>query len=123
LIESASDSQINVHPEPDYWDHLESQHYELWKQEKHKHIDRTIEVAEYKKQSLKTSHQALVASVIDRMKQVTDEKILRMYRSQLASLQAAHERNIQELDIAVEKADIVTTPVMYGIIRISREEV
>jgi hypothetical protein len=39
----------------------------------------------------------------------------------LASLEAAFARNIQDLDIAVEKADIVTTPVMYGIIRVTKE--
>jgi ERCC4-related helicase len=121
LIERASDSQIKSEPKLNYWDHLESRHYELWREEKHKHIDRTKELAEYKKQSLKTSHQALVASISDRMEQVSDEKILRMYRAQLASLEAAYTRNIQALDIAVEKADIVTTPVMYGIIRVTKE--
>jgi ATP-dependent helicase HepA len=121
LIERATDSQIDSEPKLNHWDHLESRHYELWREEKHKHIDRTKELAEYKKQSLKTSHQALVASISDRMEQVSDEKILRMYRAQLASLEAAFARNIQDLDIAVEKADIVTTPVMYGIIRVTKE--
>jgi hypothetical protein len=44
-----------------------------------------------------------------------------MYRAQLASLEAAYARNIQAMDLAVEKADIVTTPVMYGIIRVTKE--
>jgi hypothetical protein len=121
LIERATDSQIDSQPKLNHWDHLESRHYELWREEKHKHIDLTKELAEYKKQSLKTSHQALVASITDRMEQVSDEKILRMYRAQLASLEAAYARNIQDLDIAVEKADIVTIPVMYGIIRVTKE--
>ena len=121
LIERASDSQNKSEPKLNHWDHLESRHYGLWKEEKHRHIDRTKELAEYKKQSLKTSHQAVVASITDRMEQVSDEKILRMYRAQLASLEAAYARNTQALDIAVEKADIVTTPVMYGIIRVTKE--
>jgi len=121
LIERASDSQIKSEPRLNHWDHLESRHYGFWREEKHKHIDRTKELAEYKKQSLKTSHQAVVASITDRIEQVYDEKILRMYRAQLASLEAAYAKNIQALDIAVEKADIVTTPVMYGIIRVTKE--
>lgn len=121
LIERASDSQNKSEPKLNHWDHLESRHYELWKEEKQKHIDRTKELVEYKKQSMKTSHQAFEASITDRMEQVSDEKILRMYRAQLASLEAAYARNIQELDIAVEKADIVSTPVMYGIIRVTKE--
>lgn len=121
LIEKASDSQISFEPKLNHWDHLESRHYELWREEKHKHIDRTKELAEYKKQSLRTSHQAVVASITDKMEQVSDEKILRMYRAQLASLEAAYARNIQAMDLAVEKADIVTTPVMYGIIRVTKE--
>lgn len=121
LIEKASDSQISFEPKLNHWDHLESRHYELWREEKHKHIDRTKELAEYKKQSLKISHQAVVVSITDKMEQVSDEKILRMYRAQLASLEAAYARNIQAMDLAVEKADIVTTPVMYGIIRVAKE--
>jgi hypothetical protein len=87
LIERASDSQIKSEPRLNHWDHLESRHYGFWREEKHKHIDRTKELAEYKKQSLKTSHQAVVASITDRIEQVYDEKILRMYRAQLASLE------------------------------------
>ncbi len=121
LIEKAADSQIDSDPPLNHWDHLESRHYELWSVEKHKHIDRTIELAEYKKQSLKTSHQAMVASITDKLEKVSDGKIMRMYRAQLASLEATYARNIQALDIAVEKADIVTTPVMYGIIRVTKE--
>jgi hypothetical protein len=75
LIEKASDSQISFEPKLNHWDHLESRHYELWREEKHKHIDRTKELAEYKKQSLRTSHQAVVASITDKMEQVSDEKI------------------------------------------------
>ena len=122
LIEKATDRQVKSEPKLNHWDHLESHHYELWREEKQKHIDRTKELAEYKKQSLRTSHQAVVASITDKMEQVSDVKILRMYRSQLASLESAYARNVQDLDIAVEKADIVTTPVMYGIIRITKEE-
>ncbi len=121
LLENASDFQPTSKPQLNHWDHLESRHYDLWKEEKQKHIERTKELAAYKKQSLKTSHQAVVSSITDKMENVSDEKILRMYRSQLASLEAAYARNIQALDIAVEKADIVANPVVYGIIRNSKE--
>ncbi|MDY0151077.1 MAG: helicase-related protein [Candidatus Cloacimonas sp.] len=117
LLENASDCQPTSKPQLNHWDHLESRHYELWKEEKQIHIERTKELAAYKKQSLKTSHQAVVSSITDKMENVSDEKILRMYRSQLASLEAAYARNVQALDIAVEKTDIVANPVVYGIIR------
>ena len=121
ILENATGYRPASNPQSNHWDHLESRHYELWKEEKQKHIERTKEIAEYKKQSLKTSHKAVTASIQDKMEQVTDEKILRMYRSQLASLEAAFTRNTQALDIAVERADIVVSPVVYGIIRNIKE--
>lgn len=121
LIEKASDKQQKSEHKLNHWDHLETQHYELWKAEKKKHIDRTKEMADYKKQSLKSSYQATVASITDKVERVSNEKIIRMYRAQLTSLEASYARHIQALDIAVERADIVTTPVVFGIIKIIKE--
>jgi hypothetical protein len=44
-----------------------------------------------------------------------------MRRSQIAAAEADYARRIQEMDIAVERADIVAGPVAYGVIQVLGE--
>jgi hypothetical protein len=54
----------------------------------------------------------------DQLNQATDEKISRMRQSQIDSAEADYARRIQELDIAMERADITAQPVAYGVIHV-----
>jgi hypothetical protein len=50
--------------------------------------------------------------------QTTNNKIQKMRQSQIAAANADYARRIQELEIAVERADIVTGIAAYGQITI-----
>ena len=41
-----------------------------------------------------------------------------MRQSQIATAEADYARRIQELDIAMERADLIAEPVAYGILEI-----
>ena len=41
-----------------------------------------------------------------------------MRRSQLASAEADYERHIEEIEIAIERADITSQPVAFGILKV-----
>jgi hypothetical protein len=120
LLEKAEEnttSEANV-PEPLAWDELDAQHYKLWSEAREKHQRRTQELAQYRRESLTTSHCARIALLKDQLNQATDEKIRRMRQSQIDSAEADYARRIQELDIAMERADITAQPVAYGVINI-----
>ena len=101
------------------WDRLDAQHYGLWNDARTRHLQRIRELAEYRRESLSTSHRARIALLEEQLSQATNEKIQKMRLSQIAAAEADYARRIQELDIAQERADIVANPLAYGVIRVS----
>jgi ATP-dependent helicase HepA len=101
------------------WDELDAQHYSLWSEARAKHRKRTQELAEYRRESLATSHRARIALLEEQLRLAGNEKIRRMRQSQISTAEADFARRIQELDIAMERADLVAEPVAYGVLHIS----
>ena len=120
LLEKAEENptgEDNI-PKPSAWDELDAHHYKLWSEAREKHQRLTQELAQYRRESLTTSHRARIALLKDQLNQATDEKIRRMRQSQIDSAEADYARRIQELDIAMERADITAQPVAYGVISV-----
>ncbi len=118
LLEQAidADTDNNSHA----WDELDTQHYKLWSDAREKHRQRTKELAEYRRESLSTSHRARMALLDEQYKQTDNEKIQKMRLSQITNAQADYARRIQELDIAIERADVTAEAVAYGVIQIEK---
>jgi hypothetical protein len=76
------------------------------------------ELAQFRRESLTTSHRARIALLKDQLEQATDEKIRRMRQAQIKAAEEDYARRVQELDIAAERADITAKPVAYGVISI-----
>ena len=121
LLESAVDCQnaLPVGTDVSVWDGLDVQHYGLWNDARARHRHQIQKMAEYRLESLSTSHRARLALLGDQLSLATNDKIQRMRRSQIAAAEADYARRIQELGIAVERADIVAGPVAYGVIQVS----
>lgn len=123
LLENAVDCSDDTLYEirTEIWDDLDAQHYRLWNDVRNQHRQKTRQLAEYRRESLSTSHRARIALLEEQLGQATNEKIQKMRRSQIAAAEADYARRIQELDIALERADIVAGSVAYGVIHVSRE--
>jgi hypothetical protein len=120
LLKKSSDA---VNENPGYrtspvWDELDSQHQILWSEARAKHQQRTKELAEYRRQSLSTSHRARIALLEEQLKQANNEKIRVMRQSQITAAEADYARRIQDLDIAIERAEVIANPVAYGILQV-----
>ncbi len=100
------------------WDELDAQHHALWSEARANHQRQTQELAAYRRESLSTSHQARLALLQEQLEQADNENIQRMRRSQITSAEADYERRTQELNRAMERADITAEPVAYGTIKI-----
>ncbi|MFH1739543.1 MAG: helicase-related protein, partial [bacterium] len=98
------------------WDDLDAQHYTLWSEARAKHRRRTQELAQYRKESLTTSHRARISLLEEQLRQATDEKIQRMRKAQIDAAEADYARRLRELNIAMERADVTAEPVAYGVI-------
>jgi ERCC4-related helicase len=128
LLTKLLENGHSISPEPEemparsVFDDLDSQHYKLWTEAREKHRDRTRQLASYRKESLMTSHRARLALLKEQLVHATDEKIRRMRLSQISSAEADYHRRIQELESAIEKAEITAQPVAFGIVKILEEQ-
>jgi len=119
LLEKAVDTTADDN-DSHTWDELDAQHYKLWSEAREKHRQRTKELAEYRRESLSTSHRARMALLDEQLTQATNEKIQKMRQSQIGTAEADFARHIQELDIAIERADVTAEAVAYGILHIEK---
>lgn len=103
------------------WDGLDAQHYSVWNDAKTAHQKKTQELSEYRRESLTTSHRARISLLEEQLGQATNEKIQKMRQAQITAAEADYARRIQELDIAMERADIIASPVAYGILHVLGE--
>ncbi|MBF0556103.1 MAG: helicase, partial [Nitrospirae bacterium] len=101
------------------WDELDGQHYKMWSEALKKHRQRTQELAEYRRESLSTSHNARIALLEEQLMQANNENIKRMRLSQIAAAKGDYARHIKDLDIAINSADITTHLIAYGVMHIS----
>ena len=124
LLETATDySSSNLgYLDTIVWDELDAQHYSLWSDARTKHQQRTQELAEYRRVSLSTSHTARKALLEEQLQQTNNDKIQKMRESQIATAEADYARRIQELDIAIERADVIAGTVAYGLITVTGEK-
>jgi len=108
LIEQGQPASLSADEIPDAYvfDSLDAQHYKLWVKAREEHQDRTRQIAGYRRESLLTSHRARMELLNDQLAWAEDEKIQRMRRSQIANAEADYARRNEELDLAVEKADL-----------------
>ncbi len=124
LLENAFDATTEIRGDggSPVWDELDTQHYKLWSEARSKHRQRTQALADYRRESLSTSHRARLALLEEQLNQASNEKIRKMRQSQITAAEADFARRIQDLDIAMERADITAEQVAYGILHIERGE-
>ena len=109
-------------PGQEIWERLEGQHHKMRSAELAQHLLKTQEQVDYKKKSLTRSHKGRLNRLEAQLKQATDENIQTMRRSQIDKEKDAYSKRIQELDSAVEKSEITTEQVAYGVIHITKGE-
>ena len=119
LLEKAIDHDDQGISKSFAWDELDKQHHQLWVETLEEHRQNTRELAQYRRESLSTSHQARIKLLEFQRSQVDDLNIQRMRTYQIANAKADYKRRIQELESAMAKADITTELVAYGILEVS----
>ena len=109
-------------PDQAAFDRLDAAHYERWAKARSEHKQQNQRTADYRRESLTTSHRARVAMLEDRRANATNEKILRMRQGQFSNAEADYQRRLSDLKQAVKRADLIAEPVAYGVIILARDE-
>jgi hypothetical protein len=102
------------------WDALEPRHIALWLAEKEAYISNVHGTANYKLESISSNYRNRKRNLEQKIRESFDERILRMYQSELQSATENYHARVGEINDRASKADIHTTLVANGVIDIKR---
>jgi superfamily II DNA or RNA helicase len=114
-------SEIQL-PDQAVFDRLDVYHHSLWNSAQVAHKTYNAQLAQYRKESLQTSHQAHISQLRTQLMQTTEENIRRMRIAQISNVEADFNRRMNELDRATQRADISAQPVAFGVIVVKEAE-
>jgi hypothetical protein len=100
---------------------LDQKHYKEWDRARKAHSEKSIANAEYKRESLNTSHKAQISLLETQLRSSNDEKIQRMRLAQMSSAINDYQMRISKLDTDMQRADIESDPIAYGIIQVEED--
>src|SRR6266700_3815612 len=103
-------------PDQVAFDQLEAYHHNVWKSAQVAYKTYNVQLAQYRKESLQTSHRARISQLRTLLAQANEENIRRMRVAQIARAEADFYRRMNELDSAAQRADISAQPVAFGVI-------
>ncbi len=118
LLPAATDLENEQNLDEGLFSSIEDAHHKKWLEERAKYIDENRELLEHRIQSLTVSHAARCKLLTDKIAAATNEKIKLMRESELARAEIDFNRRIATLKKATDCADIQTTTVVYGIIKV-----
>lgn len=123
LIESARDLPKEENKElTDYkYDELEKVHYEKWLIEKEKNKKMTEEIVRAQLESLRTSHEARLKQLQDRLAKNQNAKIGKMIQAQIRNMEGDYNSRSKELKSGQERADIHSAIVALGFIEVIKD--
>ena len=118
VLEHASPVQPGEIQLPDQavFDQLDVYHHSLWNSAQEAHKTYNVQLAQYRKESLQTSHQANLSQLHAQLLQASEENIRRMRQAQIVNAEADFKRRMDELDKSAYRADISAQPVAFGVI-------
>lgn len=118
ILERAVPVESNeIHlPEQAVFDQLDTYHYRLWTNAQKEHKDYSVQLAQYRKESLQTSHQAQMSQLQTQFAQAREESIKRMRQSQIMNAESDFNRRMNKLNASAQRADISTQTVAFGVI-------
>ena len=121
LFKLAKDNEVEKRTENEDFSEIEieKEHYQLWANAKQKHIVQTQQLINFKKESLLSSHQARIALINEQLNKASNDKIIKMRNSQIANAEADFIYRNQQLQSAFTKADIIASPIVFGILKIN----
>ena len=117
-VRFANDYPIDGGAHSANWDLMDGRHYEKWQTAKEEYARLVKEDCSYRVDQLRQTHTKREMVLRGQMESVTDEKIIRMRKSQLEKLSRDYEAQKKELEETIQKADIHTMLLVRGVLHI-----
>jgi cell division protein ZapA (FtsZ GTPase activity inhibitor) len=120
VLQEAETSSEAVAVSGDTWASLEGKHVLLWQSEKEKYITSVKGTADYKLESINSNYRNRKRTLEQKIRDAFDEKIRRMYQSELATATENFNGKVAEINERTSRADIHTSLVANGLIEIRK---
>ena len=117
-LQFASDYAFNDIPHFARWDSMDSLHYDSWQAAKGEYIQSVKESCEYRVEQLRQTTTKREMIIRGQIAGATDERIIRMRTAQLDNLLKGYEEQKKVLDETIQKADILTQPLIKGVLHV-----
>lgn len=118
LMATASQSADTDLPEQSEFNVLDGIHHRLWSNERCNYIEQNRQLAEFRRQSLTSSHTARNRILREQLTVATNAKIRLMKESEIKRAQADFDRRMEEIVKSESAADIQAQPVAFGVLTI-----
>lgn len=110
-FESKPNGQFN-------WSSIENHHVSMWLEAREKHKSEIKALEAYKLESITNTFRNRIRSLEQQIKDAYDENIKRMRQSELDTVREKYSRKITEIKEIADKADVLTTLLVNGVITI-----
>ena len=120
ILQEAETSPQHGAVDKSTWDGLEVKHIALWQQEKTSYLADIQSTANYKLESISSNYRNRKRTLEQKIRDAFDEKIRRMYQSELNTATEKYEAKVDEINDRASRADIHTALIANGIINVKR---
>lgn len=120
ILQNANTSQKNVSVDKSTWSGLEGRHIVLWQREKDRYLSTIQSTANYKLESISSNYQSRKRTLEQKIRDAFDEKIRRMYQSELNTAMEKYQIKVSEINDRASRADIHTSLIANGIVEVKR---
>lgn len=117
LLEDADSSESKPNGQFN-WSSIENHHVSMWLEAREKHKSEIKALEAYKLESITNTFRNRIRSLEQQIKDAYDENIKRMRQSELDTVREKYSRKITEIKGIADKADVLTTLLVNGVITI-----
>lgn len=103
------------------WSDLENRHVKMWLDAREKHRSDIKSIEAFKLESITNTFRNRIRSLEQQIKDVYDENIKRMRQSELDTVREKYSRKISEIKGIADRADVLTTLLVNGVITIEED--
>ncbi len=118
FMQYASDYAFDDDSHIDKWDAMDKLHHDSWQKAKDEYVELVREDCDFRVEQLRQTTTKREIIIKGQIANATDERILRMRNSQLDNLRKHFEEQKKVLEDTIQKADILTQPLVKGVLHI-----
>lgn len=122
LLKKSYGIHFDINVKDNAWQAIEETHHVLWKEALKDHKEKTAEMVNYKKASLRTSHAARIKSLEDALREHSGSKnYVQMMNGKIRIAKEDFNLHMQNLEDAEESSDILFELLAYGLLIVDQE--